>query len=190
MALKVNGQSVYSYRNVTRAYTQGLEADARYLLTPRLTVSGGYQLLFAKDKAVVDKLEAGEVFRKDPQTQETERVQPQDYGGLYNRSRHSLNLKVFYENQEAGWSASARGIYRGRYGFGDLNGNAILDADQEYVPGYWLVNVAAAKTFRQRLTVQAGLDNLLGYTNPTYISTLPGRLYYASIALELGKRRQ
>lgn len=189
VALKANGQSVYSYRNVTRAYTQGLEADARYLLTPRLTVSGGYQLLFAKDKAVINKLKAGEVFRKDPQTQETERVQPQDYGGLYNRSRHSLNLKVFYENQEAGWSASARGIYRGRYGFGDLNGNAILDADQEYVPGYWLVNVAAAKTFRQRLTVQAGIDNLLGYTNPTYISTLPGRLYYASIALELGKRR-
>jgi outer membrane receptor for ferrienterochelin and colicins len=189
VALKANGQSVYSYRNVTRAYTQGLEADARYLLTPHLTLSGGYQLLFAKDKTLVDQLEAGEVFRKDQQTQETERVQPQDYGGLYNRSRHSLNLKVFYENQQMGWSASARGIYRGRYGFGDLNGNAILDADQEYVPGYWLVNLAAAKTFRQRLTVQAGLDNLLDYTNPTYISTLPGRLYYASVTLELGKRR-
>jgi len=188
VALKKNGQAVYSYRNVTRAYTQGLEADARYLLTPGLTLSGGYQLLFAKDKSVEDKLEAGEVFRKDPQTQETTRVQPADYGGLFNRSRNSLNVKAFYDNIQQGWSASARGIYRGRYGFGDLNGNTILDTDAEYVPGYWLLNVAAAKTFRQRLILQAGLDNVLGYTNPTYISTLPGRLYYASLTLELGPR--
>lgn len=188
VALKSNGQSVYSYRNVTRAYTQGLEADGRYLLTSQLTLSGGYQLLFAKDKTIVERLEAGEVYRKDPQTQETQRVKPQDYGGLYNRSRHSFNLKAFYENTRLGWSASARGMYRGRYGFGDLNGNAVLDADSEYVPGYWLLNVAAAKTFRQRLSLQAGIDNALGYTNPTYISTLPGRLYYASLRLELGKR--
>ncbi|UOQ54802.1 TonB-dependent receptor plug domain-containing protein [Hymenobacter cellulosivorans] len=188
VALKTNGQAVYSYRNVTRAYTQGLEADGRYRLTPQLTLSGGYQLLFAKDKSVVDKLAAGTVYRKDPQTQETQRVTPEDYGGLYNRSRHSLNVKAFYENTRAGWSASARGIYRGRYGFGDLNGNTILDAAAEYVPGYWLLNVAAAKTFRQRLSLQAGIDNVLNYTNPTYISTLPGRLYYASLALELGKR--
>ncbi|UOQ74060.1 TonB-dependent receptor plug domain-containing protein [Hymenobacter cellulosilyticus] len=188
VALKANGQAVYSYRNVTRAYTQGLEADGRYQLTPQLTLSGGYQLLFAKDKSVVEKLAAGEVFRKDPQTQETQRVKPQDYGGLYNRSRHSFNVKAFYENTRAGWSASARGLYRGRYGFGDLNGNTILDAAGEYVPGYWLLNLAATKTFRQRLRLQAGIDNALNYTNPAYISTLPGRLYYASLALELGRR--
>jgi outer membrane receptor for ferrienterochelin and colicins len=187
VALKKNGQSVYSYRNVTRAYTQGLEADARYQLLPGLTLSGGYQLLFAKDKTVVDRIGAGEVYRKDPQTQETQRVRPADYGGLYNRSRHSFNLKAFYENQPRGWSASVRGVYRGRYGFGDLNGNAILDAAGEYVPGYWLLNLAAAKTFRQRLRLQAGIDNALGYTNPQYISSLPGRLYYASLSVELGK---
>ncbi|OUJ74772.1 TonB-dependent receptor plug domain-containing protein [Hymenobacter crusticola] len=189
VALKTNGQSVYSYRNVTRAFTQGAEVDARYQLRPDLTLSGGYQLLFAKDKSVINRIEAGEVFRKDPHTQQTERVQPQDYGGLYNRSRHSFNLKAFYENPKAGWSASLRGIYRGRYGFGDTNGNAILDAANECVPGYWLVNIAAAKTFRQRLTLQAGLDNVLGYTNPTYISSLPGRLAYASLTLALGKTR-
>ncbi|MCB2407319.1 TonB-dependent receptor plug domain-containing protein [Hymenobacter lucidus] len=188
VALKANGQAVYSYRNVTQAYTQGLEAEARYRPVPGLTLSGGYQLLVAKAKAVEDKLAAGEIFRKDPQTQQTERVSPADYGGLYNRSRHSFNLKAFYENDKAGWSASARGLYRGRYGFGDLNGNTILDAAGEYVPGYWLLNVAAAKTLGPRLNLQAGLDNALGYTNPTYISTLPGRLYYASLTLELGKR--
>ncbi|RAK69813.1 TonB-dependent receptor plug domain-containing protein [Hymenobacter edaphi] len=189
VALKSNGQSVYSYRNVTRAYTQGAEADARYRLLPGLTLSGGYQLLFARDKAAEKRLAAGEVYRKDPQTQETQRVQLRDYGGLYNRSRHSFNLKAFYENQPKGWSASARGVYRGRYGFGDVNGNALLDADNEYVAGYWLLNLAAAKTLRRRLTLQAGVDNLLDYTNPLYISSLPGRQYYASLQVALGKLR-
>jgi outer membrane receptor for ferrienterochelin and colicins len=189
VALKSNGQSVYSYRNVTRAYTQGLEADARYQLRPGLTLSAGYQLLLAKDKAVVQRLQAGEVYRKDPATGETERVRPRDYGGLYNRSRHSFNLKAFYEHPRAGWSGSVRAVYRGRYGFGDQNGNAILDAAAEYVPGYWLLNLAAAKTFRRRLTVQAGVDNLLDYTNPAYISALPGRQAYASLSVALGPLR-
>lgn len=189
VALKKNGQSVYSYRNVTRAYTQGLEADARYQLRPGLTLSGGYQLLYAKDKAAEERIKAGNVYRRDPQTQETTRVKPEDYGGLYNRSRHSWNVKAFYEDEKRGWSGSVRGVYRGRYGFGDVNGNALLDAADEYVAGYWLLNLAAAKTFRKRLTLQAGIDNLLDHTNPQYISSLPGRLYYASLQLELGKAR-
>jgi outer membrane receptor for ferrienterochelin and colicins len=188
VALKKNGQSVYSYRNVTRAYTQGLEVDNSLHLPLGFTVSGGYQFLIAKDKAVVDKVAAGEVFSRDPVTQVTRRVKAADYGGLFNRSRHTWNAKVFYESPKHDWTASLRGIYRGRYGFGDLNANTILDADNEYVKGYLLWNMAASHTFRQRLTLQAGIDNLTNYTDPTYISTLAGRLFYGSLTVELGKR--
>ena len=179
---------MYSYRNVTRAYTQGAEVENTLRLPLGLTLSAGYQFLVAKDKAVVDKLVAGEVFRKDPATQVTQRVKAADYGGLYNRSRHTWNAKLFYESPARDWTASLRGVYRGRYGFGDLNGNTILDAANEYVPGYMLWNVAASHTFRHRLTLQAGVDNLTNYTDPTYISTLAGRLCYASLTVELGKR--
>ena len=190
VALKKNGQSVFSYRNVTRAYTQGLELDQSLGLPHGLTVSAGYQYLVAKDKSVADAIEAGTVFRRDPTTQQTVRVRPADYGGLFNRSRHSWNAKLFYENQPHGFTASVRGIYRGRYGFADANGNAILDADNEYVRGYLLLNVAASKTLGPWLSMQAGVDNLTGYTDPAYISTLAGRLLYASLSVELGKRKQ
>ncbi|MBO3270533.1 TonB-dependent receptor plug domain-containing protein [Hymenobacter defluvii] len=188
VAQKTNGQSVFSYRNVSRAYTQGAEAEASYPLLPGLTLSGGYQYLIAKDKDVVERLKAGEVYRRDPATLATERVPVGDYGGLYNRSRHSGNVKLFYQDMRRGYSASLRGIYRGRYGLQDRNGNQLLDAANEYVTGYWVWNVAASKTLRQRYTVQAGLDNVLNFTDPANISTLPGRQYYASLVVAIGAK--
>jgi outer membrane receptor for ferrienterochelin and colicins len=188
VALKKNGQSVFSYRNVTRAYTQGLELENSLRLPQGFTVGAGYQYLIAKDKSVVEALEAGQVFRRDPATLQTERVRAGDYGGLFNRSRHTWNAKLFYDNQPHGLTASVRAIYRGRYGFADANANTILDADNEYVRGYLLLNVAASKTLGPWLSVQAGVDNLTNYTDPAYISTLAGRLLYASFSVELGKR--
>jgi outer membrane receptor for ferrienterochelin and colicins len=188
VALKKNGQSVFSYRNVTRAYTQGLELENSLCLPHGFTVGAGYQYLIAKDKSVVEALDAGTVFRRDPATLQTKRVRAADYGGLFNRSRHTWNAKVFYENQPRGLTASLRAIYRGRYGFADANANTILDADNEYVSGYLLLNVAASKTLGPWLSLQAGVDNITSYTDPAYISTLAGRLWYASLAIELGKK--
>ena len=54
--------------------------------------------------------------------------------------------------------------------------------------GYTVWNVAASKTFYKRYTLQASIDNLFDHTNPAFISTLPGRLFYASLGVELGKR--
>jgi outer membrane receptor for ferrienterochelin and colicins len=45
------------------------------------------------------------------------------------------------------------------------------------------------KTFRQRLTAQAGVDNLLGYTDKNYVPTLPGRLLYASLGYAFNQRK-
>ncbi|MDB5270361.1 MAG: hypothetical protein JWP58_3401 [Hymenobacter sp.] len=188
VAQKTNGQSVFTYYNVSQAYTQGVEAEAGYQLLRGLRLSGGYQYLIAKDQGVEAQLAAGDIYRRDPATLLTERVRAADYGGLFNRSKHSGNVKLFYESPAQGLTASLRGIYRGRYGFQDLNGNAILDTDAEYVRGYTLWNVAASKTWQQRYTLQVGVDNVLGYTDPAYITTLPGRLLYASVELRLARK--
>jgi outer membrane receptor for ferrienterochelin and colicins len=90
------------------------------------------------------------------------------------------NVKVFYELPKQGLSANLRGIYRGRYGFADRNGNVVLDADNEYVQGYTLWNAAVSKRMNAFL-LQLGVDNLLGHTDPQYIPNLAGRLWYASL---------
>ncbi|MEZ0607672.1 TonB-dependent receptor plug domain-containing protein [Fibrella sp. WM1] len=183
VARKTNGQNVFSYTNLSRVFTQGAEVDGSYRLmlgTGQLTISSGYQWLEAKDKAVVESIRNGQLFRRNPTTLRTERVQLADYGGLLNRSRHMANLKAFYELPKHGLAASVRGVYRSRYGFADVNGNLILDEASEYVPGYVTWHLTASKTINS-LTLQVGVDNLTGYTDPAHIPSLAGRLWYASL---------
>jgi outer membrane receptor for ferrienterochelin and colicins len=191
VARKLNEQYVYSYYNLAKVFTQGVEAEATHTLTGNISLSLGYQLLIAKDKAVIDQLEAGEIYARDAKTNITRRVKESEYGGLFNRSRHMLNAKVFYENAAAGLTASVRAIYRGRYGFADANNNVILDDDSEYVDGYVVYNVSVGKTFMNALKAQVGCDNLFNYTNNQYIPSLAGRLLWASVSVTLaGKTNQ
>jgi outer membrane receptor for ferrienterochelin and colicins len=183
VARKVNGQYAYSYYNIAEVFTQGIETEAAYQPNSKVSFSLGYQLLIAKDKAVANEIAAGNIFARDPETNITTRVQASDYGGLFNRSRHMMNAKAFYNDTQSGWSASARLIYRGRYGFADANNNTILDHDSEYVDGYLTCNLSVGKTFEEIFKVQVGCDNMFDYTQSQYIPNLPGRLLWVSVAL-------
>ena len=120
------------------------------------------------------------MFRRSAETLVSQRVKLSKYGGLRNRSRNTANIKLFYEHAKTGWPGSLRSIYRGRYGFADLDGNLILDADNEYIRGCTVWNISTAKTLRN-VTLQTGVDNLTGYTDPRFIPTLAGRLRCASV---------
>jgi len=197
VALTTNNQTIYSYRNINRAFTSGLESNLSYNRIKNITISLGYQLLFAKDKDVVADVKAGEVFARDPKTYVTKRLKPGDYYGLYNRSRNTGNFKIFYSHPVTKWEGSLRVVYRGKFGIGeirgsdqppsDINSNAILDRYDNFIPGYALVNLSAAKTIKQGLRFQVGVDNLFDYKNATYIPNLPGRLLYGSIGYSFNK---
>lgn len=202
VAITTSGQSIYSYRNILRAYTQGLESNFSYPIAKYLNLSLGYQLLYAKDKDVAEDVKAGEVYWRNPNTLVTKRLKPNEYFGLYNRSRHMGNVKLFYNHQSSGWEGSLRVIYRGKYGIGDIRGNiqgevippsdtnsnSILDVYDEFVAGYALVNLSVAKTIKHSLRFQVGVDNLFDYTEPVLIPNLPGRLYYASVSYSFSKK--
>lgn len=195
VAITTSNQSIYSYRNIKRAYTQGLESNFTYPVSKKLSLSVGYQLLYAKDKNVVEQVKNGEIFWRDPETLVTKRLQPAEYFGLYNRSRNMGNIKLFYSDKEKGIEGSVRVIYRGRYGIGDIRGsiqgetipssdrnnNGILDIYDTFVEGYALVNLSVAKTLPQGIRFQLGIDNVFNYTDRIYIPNIPGRLIYASI---------
>lgn len=187
VATRTSGQNIFSYRNLNSIFTQGLETDVSYKLVPHLTFSVGYQYLVAKDKEILAQIDNGELFRFNPQAQQTERLERADYGGLFGRSRNMFNLKLFYDNHDKGFTANLRAIYRGKYGFGDLNGNLILDQDNEYVEGFWTLNFATSQEFwKKRLRGQIGIDNLLNFSNQTQIPSLAGRLIWASVQMSLG----
>jgi len=188
IAMKTNGQSVYTYYNVSKVFTEGIETNAAYTLHENLTLSAGYQYLIAKNKEVVEDIKEGKYYARDPSTLITSIVKENQYGGLYDRSKHMANVKLFYMSKKNGWNASVRAIYRGKYGFGDVNGNLILDAPDEYVKGYWLGNISAGKNLTTWLNLQLGIDNIFNYTNAAYISSIPGRLYYTSVQIKFNKK--
>jgi outer membrane receptor for ferrienterochelin and colicins len=189
IAIKNNGQSVYSYFNLNRVYTQGIETDLSYQLFKPLQIAGGIQYLEAYDQDVLDQIAAGKVFTRDAVTNQTKVVKRKDYGGLLNRSRYTYNVRVNYQEDKTGINTSLRAIYRGRYGYKDTDGNGIVNRADEYTKGYVLVNASLSKMFlKEAFRVQLTAQNLLNYKDSQVILNLPGRLIYAGVAYNFNKQ--
>jgi outer membrane receptor for ferrienterochelin and colicins len=187
IALKTNGQNVFSYFNYHKVFTQGIEFQASYGLPFGLQLSAGYQYLDAKDATVWDDIRNGKVYYRDPATNLDKKVKRQDYGGLYNRSKHAGNIKLLYDNSHYDFNVSLRGIYRGRFGYGgDVNANNILDDEREYADGYMVWNASAQKFFGN-CTVEAGMNNVFKAAN-TYDPLLAGRQWYIGAAYRFVKK--
>lgn len=201
VAATTSGQNIYTYRNINRALTEGLELNADWRVQSNLRISAGYQLLFAMDRDVLDRVRDGKVFYRSPGSLTTRQLPTLAYHGLYNRSRHHLNLKAFYKASN-GLEATVRLIGRSRFGIGDIrgniqgetipasdiNGNAILDVYDRFIPGTMLLNVSAGKNWNDRIILQAGVDNLFNRTEPLYMPNLPGRLAWISITWTIRER--
>jgi outer membrane receptor for ferrienterochelin and colicins len=189
IAIKTNGQSVYSYFNIHSVYTQGAETDLSYNFLNHWTVAGGYQYLQAYDNTVLDQIKAGQVYGTDEKTRETVKVTKSMYGGLLNRSKNMANARINYQDDKTGIIASVRAIYRGRYGFSDVDGNGIVNRDDEYVKGYVLFNASVSKLFyHNQIRFQLTGENLGDYKQPLTISNLPGRLLYAGFTYNFNKQ--
>lgn len=185
--MRSNGLPIYSYHNVGNVFTQGAEMDLSYQLSKQVRLSGGYQFLLAKDKQVLESIDKGLLYKRDPITLQSSLVNRQDYVGLANRSKHSFNAKILFEQPAVGFDTYFRAVYRGQFGFMDKNGNNIIDNAAEMTAGYWMLNLAASKTIGQLLRVQIGAENLLDYTNPVQLSNIPGRTYFINLNLNINQ---
>lgn len=173
-----NGGNIFSYRNINRVQTYGLELTANYTLSKRWRIGGGYEYLRAEDLDVLHTLSEGNLFRRNKQDI-TERVPESDYFGLFNRSRHSGNIKIGYRTKK-GLNIALRGLYRGRFPFADLNGNQIADIPEEFSPATILLNTSISKRWLKKYTVECGVNNALGQINP-YEPTIAGRIWFVGL---------
>src|SRR5690606_17500793 len=87
VAKKTNGQSVFTYANINRVYTQGVDASIEFnhILNKSNEISFyfGYQYLETADKDVEDEIKSGKIF-KVGSTGVIRPVQLVEYGGLFN----------------------------------------------------------------------------------------------------------
>ncbi|WP_299278454.1 TonB-dependent receptor [uncultured Psychroserpens sp.] len=184
IANKTNGQNVFSYYNINEVYTQGLEFNTHWKPSNLLKVSAGYQLLYAKDIEAEKAFKNGEVFARDSPTSPAFQLNKSDYFGLYNRSRHMANIKLFYTIPKWNLESNIRTTYRSKYGLFDTNGNGYLDDYDDFVSGYTIVDLAFNKTFYKNFKLGLGIDNLLNFTDTQNISNIAGRIIYGKLNIQ------
>ena len=180
IAVKYSGQNVFSYYNIGKIFTYGTEVNTTYSFSKKLNISMGYQYLIAKDKSVIDDFEQHQYIRK-PETLQTIKIIKPDYFGLFNRSRHTANIKLFYTIPKLKTDVNLRVFYRSKYGLFDTNNNQILDKYDDFVNGYFLTNISFSKPIKERFLLQAGANNLFNFTNPQEISSISGRQIFAKL---------
>lgn len=191
----VNGRDVYSYRNISRAFTQGIETNLRLALAKEngamYTIMGGYQYLDANDVQVLEAIANGQAGTiAGP-------LRRSDYHGLWGRSRHSGTIRLQYDAPERLWSANVRAQFVGRYGDESLDKNGpvitdpprkVLDREDEFVDGYIVLNVGGTYALTlagQRMTVGAGINNILDRFHPMLIPSLVGRQFYLQLTVPM-----
>lgn len=183
-----NGGPVFSYLNLARVRTEGVTAEvsAAPAALPGLAVDLGYQLLRSRDLDVLDAIEAGTVFGRTASGRDV-RLGAGDYTNLFGRSTHSGTVRLAY--RAAGWTVSLRSRLRSRYGIRDLDGNALANRDDEFVPSTALVDATVSRDLAlpslpgQRVRFQLGADNAFDTTRPVLVPSLAGRRVYASVDL-------
>ncbi|MEY3433380.1 MAG: hypothetical protein RL131_1316 [Bacteroidota bacterium] len=180
VAFKRNGGQIFSYFNINRVLTQGIEWDASYALSSHLQVKAGYQFLYTADKDVLKSIRDGKLFQRSIQDGSVSRMRVSDYGGLPNRSAHQANVKVFYESSKGNF-ITLRALYRSRWGTVDADGNGLINRDDEYAQGFVQFNMSAGWMLMKNLKWMAGVDNLLNYKDELYLPGNPGRVFYMDL---------
>lgn len=191
VATASNRSIIYSYQNLPKAINKGFELSAFWQPLKALTVQLGYQYLIAKDLSVEDSIRTGnwpynQVF--DLASGESFTSKVSDYWGLENRSRHQLNIGLVYQYQPWDLTVNMRANFRGKYPFGDRNGNQFIDRYDTFVADYWLVNASVEKRFKRLpLTVQLTADNVFNYHNYLIPGQI-GRVLLAGISYRFIKK--
>jgi outer membrane receptor for ferrienterochelin and colicins len=183
VADKVNGQQVFSYLNLRRIRTRGFETILEVSPAGPVSASVRYQYLDAFDQDIAGEIADGRIFKPDGGRDRT--VRHEEYGGLFQRSKHSATLQVEYRHDRSGTRVALRTNFRGRYGLFDRNGNLILDDASEYASGYAVWNLTVTQTLGTMASLRAGVKNALDHTDPANVPSLPGRLFFGGLSIDL-----
>ena len=183
VATRIDGAQIFSYLNVKRAYTQGLESELKWQLNGKWTIQGGYQWLQTGDKDERTRIKKGlEYVRAVDGSSRVMSIR--EYVGLPNRSKHQAQLKLQYQPTEQRF-VFLRMMYRSRWTIANSNGNGVHDAQDEYANGFLQINLSGGLPLWKNIQLQAGIENLLNYQDINYLPNFPGRNVYLTFNYKL-----
>ncbi|MFY8003978.1 MAG: TonB-dependent receptor plug domain-containing protein, partial [Chitinophagaceae bacterium] len=180
IALRGNGQQVYSYFNVKRSFTRGFEWNNHWQITKHVQFTSGYQLLLTGDKDVIQQIKEGRLYGRNVSDNEVYLMSKSNYRGLPNRSKHMVQAKIFYQNEKTGWNGSLRAVYRSSWGTNDIDGNGVINRSDEMAKGFMLLNFSMGKQVNKQLSWLAGVDNILNHKDAINTPNIIGVNAYLS----------
>ena len=186
-----SGAQIFSYLNIGRAFTQGLELEFKQNINNHLVFSGGYQYLITGDKDQIAEIKAGTVYTRNASNASnmSTRLTMSDYAGLPNVSKHKAQLKFNYTNQK-GVFANARIIYRSKWAVNNTNGNEVYDNGDDFAQSYFSLHSSIGKEYQNSLTVQLGADNINNYIDAIHLPNLAGRTYFINLKYQIKYKSQ
>lgn len=184
----VSGAQIFSYLNIGRAFTNGLEVETKYQLNHQWTLSGGYQFIVTGDKDQIDKIQSGTVYTRNA-SGISSRLTMTDYVGLPNISKHKAQLKINYVTAN-GFFANCRMVYRSKWAVNNTNGNEVYDSGDTFAAGYVSLHASMGKDYANGISLQLGCDNISNYIDAVNLSNLPGRTAYVSIKYQIIKNKK
>ena len=182
IAFKKSGGQIYSYFNLKQALTEGVELEASKRLRKSISIKVGYQYLYSADKQVLSSIKHGEVYQRSIENGAATRMTVSDYGGLPYRSKHTANLKINYENK-SGFFTTVRLLYRGRWGTYDIDGNGLINREDEFAKGYMQANASIGYSASKHSDIMLGVDNIFNYKDLLFLPGNPGRAGYINFQL-------
>ncbi|MGE5355704.1 MAG: TonB-dependent receptor plug domain-containing protein [Deltaproteobacteria bacterium] len=169
-----NNSLVFSYMNIKKAFTGGIDINLGGPLRKSFEWNAGYQFLMTGDQDIIKNILNDSVYGRDEPLGSARKMKFSDYGGLLGRSPHMLNFKIIYNHQEKGLSASARVIYRSRWGVVDLDGNGFANMKDEYAKGNAMLNMSVQKRISKNIIGQMSVNNILNQTDAINSPHNPG----------------
>jgi len=182
----ITGAQIFSYLNVGRAFTQGVEVEVKRKINNHFTLNAAYQFLATGDKDQIAQIKAGKVYTRDANGY-SKLLTLNDYVGLPNNSTHKAQLKLNY-NASNGLFANFRMLYRSEWAVNNTNGNEVFDKGDEFAHGYISIHTSIGKEYKNGFTWQLGCDNISNYVDPSNLPNLPGRTFFGSIKYQINHK--
>lgn len=187
VATRVDGSQLFSYLNINRAFTQGVENSFQWQLQKKWSINAGYQLLLTGDKEEWERIKQGKEYIRE--SNGSSRVMnKKDYIGLPNRSKQQAQLKIKYEDKESRY-VYMRLLYRSRWTVANSNGNGVHDVQDEYANGYMQLHITGGLPLNNTIALQAGIDNVLNYQDIFYLPNVAGRTVFVTLRATLESKQ-
>ena len=182
----ITGAQIFSYLNIGRAFTQGIELEVKQKINTHINVSTGYQYLVTGDKDQIAMIKAGKVYTRDASGY-SRLLSLSDYVGLPNNNTHKAQLKINYYAAN-GLFANFRILYRSNWAVNNTNGNEVFDQGDEFANGYISLHTSVGTAYKNGFSMQVGWDNITNYTDPLNLPNLPGSTFFATLKYQFIKK--